>query len=182
MSKITFLLVIFLSSCNINSNDDIKHKVYKKNHTIYEISLKKGVANGLAIFFYENGSIKASGYFKDGLADGKWVRYFEDTPSTISVIENYKNGKRNGVMYKFYSSGYLDVISNFREDTMCCEFTKFYDKTDKVHLFYPWVEPNGDVYKYIEYDLTGEPHYLADHNDKPTGNYRLTLKKIDLTE
>ncbi len=47
-----------------------------------------------ATYYYEDGSIKTQGYFKDKKLTGEWVRF--DKSGNKIQIGNYKNGKKVG--------------------------------------------------------------------------------------
>lgn len=47
-----------------------------------------------ATYFYENGQLAQSGYFKDGQLHGKWISY--DIYGKKTAIANYFEGKKTG--------------------------------------------------------------------------------------
>jgi len=50
-----------------------------------------------ATYYYDNGSIKEIGYFKNEKLQGKWVSYNSD--GKITAIANYEKGLKNGTWF-----------------------------------------------------------------------------------
>lgn len=46
------------------------------------------------VFFYENGKVLETGYYRDGKKSGEWIVY--DTLGNIIEVMNYFNGKLDG--------------------------------------------------------------------------------------
>lgn len=44
--------------------------------------------------YYENGAVKETGFFKDGIPEGKWETFAEDGAKTAELT--YQDGKRHG--------------------------------------------------------------------------------------
>jgi len=77
-----FILFMFLGIANAQ---EIKPKFEKQNE------LTK------ATYYYDNGSIKEVGFFKNEKLHNKWVSYNEE--GKITTIANYSNGKKDGKWY-----------------------------------------------------------------------------------
>jgi len=58
-------------------------------------------------FYYEDGSIRQEGTYKDGRLHGKWVSYDQNGKKT--AIANYENGKKNGKWF-FWSETKLTEV------------------------------------------------------------------------
>ncbi|CAL68033.1 toxin-antitoxin system YwqK family antitoxin [Christiangramia forsetii] len=58
-------------------------------------------------FYYEDGSIRQEGTYKDGRLHGEWVSYNQDGKKT--AIANYKNGKKDGKWF-FWSETKLTEV------------------------------------------------------------------------
>ncbi len=85
MKNIISLLIFFLFIAQIGFGQSIHPKYEKQNN------LTK------ATYFYENGKVKETGYFKNTKLQGKWLKF--DTNGEITTVANYKNGKKEGVWY-----------------------------------------------------------------------------------
>ena len=59
--------------------------------------------------FYENGIVKETGFFKDGVPEGKWVSYSPEGEKTAEL--NYKDGKRHGEFrsWDLYANTYTEL-------------------------------------------------------------------------
>ncbi len=59
--------------------------------------------------YYKSGSVKETGYFKDGVPEGKWVTYAEDGSKTAEL--SYTNGKRHGEfrVWDEFANAYVEI-------------------------------------------------------------------------
>jgi antitoxin component YwqK of YwqJK toxin-antitoxin module len=88
---------------------------------------EKGKYQGKWYFFYENGKVLETGYYRDGKKSGEWIVY--DTLGNIIEVMNYFNGKLDGE-YIFY----------------------FYNGNVKRKIYYQDGVAEGE---YVEYDIEG---------------------------
>ncbi|MGA8853627.1 MAG: nicotinic acid mononucleotide adenyltransferase [Christiangramia sp.] len=58
-------------------------------------------------FYYEDGSIRQEGTYKNGRLHGKWVSYNQDGDKT--AIANYENGEKSGKWF-FWSKDKLTEV------------------------------------------------------------------------
>ncbi|MCH4822684.1 nicotinic acid mononucleotide adenyltransferase [Gramella lutea] len=58
-------------------------------------------------FYYEDGSVKQEGTYKDGRLHGEWVSYDQNGEKT--AIANYENGKKSGKWF-FWSEDKLTEV------------------------------------------------------------------------
>lgn len=75
----------------------------EQNNTKSQFSVKEGVIEGEASYFYASGKLMESGYFTKGQKDQKWTRYSEN--GGIIAIGFYKLGKKDGTWLVFDESG-----------------------------------------------------------------------------
>ena len=81
-----FITVIIAFACvGITYAQEIKPKFEKQNE------LTK------ATYYYENGSIKEVGFFKNDKLHNKWISYNKE--GDITTIANYNNGLKDGKWY-----------------------------------------------------------------------------------
>ena len=179
--KISFILIlaIVLFACNSEKKNDknVVYEYYSNGKIKKEWHKINEQANGPAILYYESGSIKAIGNFVNGKAQGQWVTYF-DSIGKVKSIDNYTTGDRQGVYYAFYESGYLLCIGNRNADTLGGEFTYFYNHMDLTNMYIPRINSKGQVWKYISYDTSGEPHYIWNKRDTPSFIIHVPTDKI----
>lgn len=82
----------------------------------YSPVFKSGLLHGLYINYFEDGSVKDSGFYKNGLREGIWVE--KPNPSSY-WIGTYKNAERTGTWKLFSSNKQLlemVVYKNGKED------------------------------------------------------------------
>ena len=185
-STIIFFGVCLLASCHggVVRDNETKTIYYSSGKIHKEIHIKYGVPNGLATFYYESGSIEAIGCFRNGKAEGRWVRYFEaisDSTPIINGVENYKSGKWDGIFYLFYPSGHLRTTANFENDSLNSYLLNYYDGIDRPSECYPEVKHNGEVDFEIQYDIKGNPQVLKGRDNKSFANFQYSHSKNKIT-
>ena len=59
--------------------------------------------------FYVDGTVKETGFFKNGVPEGKWQTFDENGQKTAEL--NYKNGKRHGEfrIWDMYTHTYTEI-------------------------------------------------------------------------
>ncbi|WP_130733627.1 toxin-antitoxin system YwqK family antitoxin [Flavobacterium sp. J27] len=72
----------------------------------------KGDGSCYAIFYHQNGKKVSEGLLVDKLPQGEWKYYHFDSDQLLSV-ENYKQGKLNGIRKVFYQDGSLAEHANY---------------------------------------------------------------------
>lgn len=60
-----------------------------------------------ATYFYENGQVQQTGFYKDGKLDGKWVSY--DKEGNKLAIAEYKKGEKVGKWFHWNASTLSEV-------------------------------------------------------------------------
>lgn len=68
-----------------------------------ELTVKEGVVDGPANYYYASGKLMESGMFSNGLKDQKWIRYSED--GSVSALAFYHLGKKTGTWLVFDEKG-----------------------------------------------------------------------------
>lgn len=68
-----------------------------------ELTIKEGVVDGPANYYYASGQLMESGSFTKGQKDQKWVRYTEN--GGVSAIAFYSLGKKTGTWMVFDDKG-----------------------------------------------------------------------------
>ena len=66
------------------------------------------------IFYNQNKNKVSEGKVVNKQFEGEWNYYHEDLPS-VMTLENYRNGKLNGVRKVFYKSGEIAEETNYKE-------------------------------------------------------------------
>ena len=84
---------IFLIGGVAMAQNDVNKPVFEKDG-----DLIKGT------FYYEDGSVRQEGTYKDGRLHGEWISYNKDGEKT--AIANYENGKKSGKWF-FWSEDKL---------------------------------------------------------------------------
>ncbi len=94
--KNIFFAAIFLAGGVIMAQDKTPEPAFE-----VQGNLIKGT------FYYEDGSIRQQGTYKDGRLHGKWVSYDQDGAKT--AIANYENGQKTGKWF-FWSEDELTEV------------------------------------------------------------------------
>lgn len=65
--------------------------------------------------YYENGSVRETGFFKDGIPDGKWERFGADGVKMAELT--YSDGQRHGEfrVWDRYENAYIEMKYNHGE-------------------------------------------------------------------
>lgn len=82
----------------------------------YAPVFRSGLLHGIYLNYFENGSLKDSGFYKNGLKDGLWI---EKTNPSSYWTGTYKNAERTGTWKLFSSNKQLlemVVYKNGKED------------------------------------------------------------------
>ena len=98
MKKIKNILLVaaFLAGGVAMAQESTPKPVFEK-----EGDLIKGT------FYYEDGSVRQEGTYKDGRLHGEWVSYDQNGGKT--AIANYENGKKSGKWF-FWSENKLTEV------------------------------------------------------------------------
>ena len=110
MKKI--IALIFLFTVSISNAQEVK-----PTYEIYNDMVK-------ATYYYEDGSVKEEGFFKDKKLTGQWVSFSKQGKKTM--IANYKAGKKVGKWFAWnkntlkeinYNNNVIVSVKNWNEDT-----------------------------------------------------------------
>jgi TonB family protein len=69
---------------------------------------------GHCIYYTENGKMSSQGNYKDGLMDGYWASYYEDT-NIIWFTTTYEEGTPVGKLESYYLSGKLKRVQTYKK-------------------------------------------------------------------
>lgn len=78
-----------------------------------DITVKDGVINGEATYFFASGNVMEKGMFVNGKKDQKWTRYNEN--GTTSAIAFYTMGKKDGTWVVFDDNGKKRFEMNYKD-------------------------------------------------------------------
>lgn len=103
----TVAAILMVLSWSVSFGQDMTKTTYDNGNVRSEYKQANGrvaVTN-----FYEDGSIKETGYFKNGVPDGKWETFAQDGSKTAEL--NYKDGKRHGEFRSWdpYTNAYIEM-------------------------------------------------------------------------
>lgn len=88
-----------------------------------QVTIKDGVVNGAATYYYASGKIMESGIFTSGKKDQKWVRYSE--AGSISAVAFYNLGKKTGTWMVFDDNGKKRFEMNYTEGEKSGKWTNW---------------------------------------------------------
>lgn len=79
--------------------------------------------HGQYINYYENGAVKDSGFYKDGLRDGLWIENYPN--GKLKAMGGYSKGVKHGGWKYYNEEGLLIRLSEYRAGKL--KFKKTYD-------------------------------------------------------
>ncbi|MCX7678946.1 MAG: hypothetical protein N2316_06980 [Spirochaetes bacterium] len=88
------------------------------------------IQDGPGKIFWDNGSLKGVGNFKQGKKDGEWTLYYQTTGEKFA-IGPYKNDKQSGKWQFFYKSGQKLTEGEFDDDQRTGPWIEYYEKGEK---------------------------------------------------
>jgi antitoxin component YwqK of YwqJK toxin-antitoxin module len=127
MKKIGFLVLSVLSfgflsaqtqndrGLYIDNNGELFSGTISKtqNNIKSDYTVKNGVIDGQASYYYASGKLMESGMFVKGQKDQKWVRYNEN--GTTSAIAFYNLGKKTGTWLVYDENGKKRFEMNYTD-------------------------------------------------------------------
>ena len=134
-----FLAVLGYGQTNINDLERINGLWTKKGeNTPY---------TGQIVEYFNNGKVKGTGEFKDGLVHGLRTVYYEN--GNKSLERNYQNGIENGASIEYYPSGQVKQEANFKNGKQDGIF-KVYYQSGQVHAILTFSNDiqEGDYFEY----------------------------------
>jgi antitoxin component YwqK of YwqJK toxin-antitoxin module len=107
-----FLFTLVSCECSNTSTSIIKKK--NANGVVLEEGITiNGKREGISRLYYDNGSIKEIGYWKNDLQDSTW-QYF-DTLNRLICTAEFLRGKQNGLTYFYNTSKKQIEVSTFKD-------------------------------------------------------------------
>lgn len=108
-----------------------------KNGIKSELTVKEGVVEGEATYYYASGKVMEKGIYTKGQKDQKWTRYNEN--GSVSAIAFYNLGKKTGTWLVFDENGKKRFEMN-------------YNNGEKTGVWTNWDE-NGVVVNTKDYSM-----------------------------
>lgn len=106
-----------------------------QNNAKSQFSVKDGVIEGEASYFYASGKLMEIGYFSKGQKDQKWTRYSEN--GSVIAIAFYNLGKKSGTWLVFDDKGKKRFEMNYNDG-------------QKSGIWTSWDE-NGELLSTVDY-------------------------------
>ncbi|MFM1874764.1 MAG: hypothetical protein RL266_501 [Bacteroidota bacterium] len=105
MKAMVLSLMVFVSATSVAQNTV---KTTYEDGTVKSEYVKQGKLVAVTNF-YENGAVKETGFFQDGVPEGKWITYATNGQKTAEL--NYVNGKRHGEfrVWDDFANAYVEV-------------------------------------------------------------------------
>ena len=75
----------------------------KTGKRILKCEYNQGLMNGRYQEWYDDGTIKYSGYYREGQPDEEWSEWYPNGQKSDEIT--YKNGQRHGVWTEWYDTG-----------------------------------------------------------------------------
>ena len=149
-----------------------KFKFYKKGFQKHPTAIMEfqDATTAQATYYTQEGKPISQGKMRNKQREGTWV-YFHNNSEDTMMVENYSNGKLNGLQTTYFPDGGTAEKTEYRNGEKHGE-SLIYGKNGQVlqHLNYR----NGELHgKAIYYNATGEKIIEGEYReDLKTGNWR----------
>lgn len=151
MKLIEKYLIIFslLFACRQSEVKEIYK--YPTSEIREEYEIKNGKRHGVARSFYENGKLKATGFYKNGLPDSTYVQYYEN--GNVKVEGRFdKKGIEDGERRFYFETGELRQIAYLNDKGKIIDYVTFNkDGTRDLRLTSIIFESESDTIKLGDY-------------------------------
>lgn len=123
MKKLWLLVLAatMMMSINCRSTDSGSKTDGKKTQKIQD---------GPGKIYWDDGSLKGTGNFKQGKKEGEWTLYYKTTGEKYAVGQ-YKDDKQTGRWQYFYKNGQKLTEGDFDEEQRTGQWIEYYDKGEK---------------------------------------------------
>ena len=132
MTKVTYLLVIFLLSTALLSAEVVRKQVRNPDGTMSYVFYSEGkevakqivggdgniiksegkIPDGIVKEYYKSGKLKGEGTVQDGMVQGIVKEYYES--GKLKGEWNLKNGKLDGESKRYYERGGIRCIDTYK--------------------------------------------------------------------
>ena len=97
---------------------------YNQDLVIREKTYQKGeISSDISYSYYKNGAINSKQSFKNGLVNGKWVKFYVN--GEIKSEKNYKNDKLEGEWIEWHPNGEKALKANYKNDKLDGKWIKW---------------------------------------------------------
>ena len=132
--SITAYRFLLIKKSSIYDPDNGKKVEYYYGNTKQaEYTKVNGKINGALKVYYENGKLKKTGYYKNGLANGNFVEYDEEGNKTFEYYQS--NDEKNGKLIA-YEDNKISYSTHYKDDIQNGERTEYFydDESGRLHL------------------------------------------------
>ena len=152
------LLFALLASC---AREVSKDRLVERDGITYEVLSTEPYSGSVYTEYEKLGRVK-NGEYVDGLKEGPWILYYEN--SQLDRKGSYKSGNRVGPWEFYLESGQLKIASSFNKDGEQEGLLELYYKNGQLEVrsFYKKGKENGPVEVYYE---NGQLHFKGSMKD-----------------
>jgi len=86
----------------------LEKKLYANGQPVYKL------ADGMLIFYYKNGTVKAEGPYPDNMMEGEWRFYRES--GQLWQIGNFKNNQKHGSWIRYDRNNNVEYQETFEHN------------------------------------------------------------------
>lgn len=127
------IVALLISGCGPN----VKEEFYPSGKLHATVTLnRENVPDGPTTVYYESGTLKAEGAWRDGKQDGAWQWY--DSLGKVQGTGTYADGAMHGLFTEFYPNGSIKIEVPYTLGKM--------DGTGKTYY------PSGTLESLVHYD------------------------------
>ena len=113
----------------------------KTDKRILECEYYQGLMNGRYQEWYDDGTIKYSGYYREGQPEEEWSEWYQNGQKSDEIT--YKNGQRHGVWTEWYETGEKLYEGTYSKGQEFGKHIKWYDSGQKA-FEYRYLEGKKD--------------------------------------
>lgn len=148
----TYSVVVVKKASVYDENNGVKTINYPNGSLLMEYSLKNGKKEGAFKVYYDDGTLKKSGFFSNNLENGIFKEFDED--GNIEIEYNMVKGIMDGAFKTFYSDGSIKrtgVIKNGKQNGKQIEY--YPNGTIQSNYIMKDDSLDGPFFNYSEYGV-----------------------------
>ncbi|HYX05754.1 MAG TPA: hypothetical protein VE912_03390 [Bacteroidales bacterium] len=178
MQRLIIIFIFLFSLVACKQNKDVEY-VYYESGKVKEKIIYESADIYEARLYSEKGKLLKVAHYKDGLLNGYCKSYRKNV-----LVENvnFKNGKRSGRMVIFDTTGKINLIRTFLNDSLY-GITKVFDNQGKVKQEYFYIDGKqimlNEFYNNNGGKLVKMINYILDENGNAESPGQLVYDKIN---
>jgi antitoxin component YwqK of YwqJK toxin-antitoxin module len=122
-NRLHLIIIVLLSTMLMSCTKTVTEK-YPDGTIKSEVSMRGGLKNGEARYYYPNGKIEVRMQYADDQLNGLYEEF--DVNGKKTEITTFADGLKNGSQKTFYENGQVQMQANFENDKLHGAYAEFY--------------------------------------------------------